>query len=238
MVFMLNTRKASVNTPIICLCNVLGAEQNAPARSKGPGCILWEPPPARCRVPTGEPHHGIRAPRFVPGSSQSPAPLPRPPAPRRAPLHSSLPRPAAARGSPFWGPPGQGAAMLGATAAGGRHNGVPRTHHGAVQGSGPALPAWPPPRPRFKAPPPAPPCPPPSPGPWACPGEGGSGGAMPAAEGEGDEGDREPSASCGFCSECKQSITSPIKNIYSGYRSLPKMPFFFPPVFNKADFGV
>lgn len=237
MVFTLNTRRASVNAPIICLCNVLGAEQNAPARSKAPGCILWEPPPARCRVPTGEPRHGIRAPRFVPGSSQSPAPLPRPPAPRRAPsTHPSLalPPPGArhfggrrVRGPPCRGPPG-----------GVRHSGVPRTHHGAVQGSGPALPAWPPPRPRFKVPPPAPPCPPPSPGPWACPGEGGSGRAMPAAEGEGDGGGREPSASCGFCSEWKQSITSPIKNIYSGYRSLPKMPFFFPPVFNKADFGV
>lgn len=126
MVFTLNTRRASVNAPIICLCNVLGAEQNAPARSKAPGCILWEPPPARCRVPTGEPRHGIRAPRFVPGSSQSPAPLPRPPAPRRAPsTHPSLalPPPGArhfggrrVRGPPCRGPPGGGSAIAGCRA--------------------------------------------------------------------------------------------------------------------------
>lgn len=132
MVFMLNTRKASVNTPIICLCNVLGAEQNAPARSKGPGCILWEPPPARCRVPTGEPHHGIRAPRFVPGSSQSPAPLsprlrsPGLPLPAGPPsIHPSLalPPPGArhfggrrVRVPPCWGPPRRGAAITGCRA--------------------------------------------------------------------------------------------------------------------------
>lgn len=110
MACTLSTRRASINISIICLCNVLGAEQNAPARSKGLGCTLWESAPARCRVPTGEPHHGIRAPRLVPGSSQSPAPLP---ASRSPP------------GLPPFIPPSpcrhQGFAILGAAGSGVRH---------------------------------------------------------------------------------------------------------------------
>lgn len=211
------------------------------ARDRAASCGSRLPPAAECQRGnrTTASAHPASSPAPLSPRLRSPG-LPLPAGPPSIHPSLALPPPGArhfggrrVRVPPCWGPPRRGAAITGC-----RHNGVPRTHHGAVQGSGPALPAWPPPRPRFKAPPPAPPCPPPSPGPWACPGEGGSGGAMPAAEGEGDEGDREPSASCGFCSECKQSITSPIKNIYSGYRSLPKMPFFFPPVFNKADFGV
>lgn len=205
------------------------------ARHRAASCGSRLPPAAGCQ-------RGSRATASAHPAS-SPAPLsPRPRSPGlplpAGPPPLIPPSPCRRQGLAILGAAGSGGRHVGGHRWGGRHSGVPRTHHGAVQGSGPALPAWPPPRPCFKVPPPAPPCPPPSPGPWACPGEGGSGRAMPAAEGEGDGGGREPSASCGFCFECKQSITSPIKNIYSGYRSLPKMPFFFPPVFNKADFGV